>query len=550
MIALIATRRAPVEVDTKDRQRSHAFELIKPDRYLINRESVQIAAILIGFFAVVLRDAFLRPFWFDELSTFFVASTPTLKTMFCAIPTDGNPPLYFLLSRLSLDLPVKAELAMRLPAILAYFGAALTIYLFVKRHSGHLFGLAAMSVFLGVNWGADFAVQARPYTLLLFFTGLVLCCWQAWCRSGNRKNLVGMTLATIGGACSHPYGVVYTVVPLAAAEIVRSLRQRRIDWPVLAALSGGCLSLVFTVPPTLRGQKVLLDAIRACPFFWAHPRFSDLKFYVWMIPYPFPSLMVLTAFALTLTLALQRPVHIKEAEVIRAKRISPGDVLVASTLALFLPFMLAVTRVGTDYFQPRYAIGSMFGLSMLSGMLVARLRWRLARPVSEALILYSLMLGFLNIWLAPVPKTPYPWTDPVLRAGSQQEPVVIASALEFSPIWWYSNSQMRSREHYLADLPFASQHRDANQQRDFVPEYSLALEHAVTPMRLDDYHEFLQAHSRFLLYCYGDPRFEWVRRRLVKSGWHVELLKVAPRPRTDDGDARQPYRELYEVTRG
>jgi hypothetical protein len=50
-------------------------------------------AILFAFFVTGVYAARLRPFWFDELSTLFMVDTPTIREMFRAIPTDGNPPL-------------------------------------------------------------------------------------------------------------------------------------------------------------------------------------------------------------------------------------------------------------------------------------------------------------------------------------------------------------------------------------------------------------------------------------------------------------------------
>ena len=59
------------------------------------REKALLAAIAVLFLAVAIRSALLRPFWFDELSTFFISSIPTLKEMFEAIHADGNPLMYF-----------------------------------------------------------------------------------------------------------------------------------------------------------------------------------------------------------------------------------------------------------------------------------------------------------------------------------------------------------------------------------------------------------------------------------------------------------------------
>jgi hypothetical protein len=99
---------------------------------------------------------------------------------------------------------------------------------------------------------------------------------------------------------------------------------------------------------------------------------------------------------------------------------------------------------------------------------------------------------------------------------------------------------MRAHLHYLADTDYAGLHSDP------IPEYSLALENAYTPMQMDDYRAFVQSHRHFLLYCHGESRLEWVKERLIREGWNIRLLQSA---RIEpEGDEGQRYRELYMVT--
>jgi uncharacterized membrane protein len=164
------------------------------------------AVILFAFFLTGVHAARLRPLWFDELSTLFMAGTPTLREMFRAIPADGNPPLYFLLARLSLHLHLGVELALRLPALLAYLLAALTIYRFVRRDASRIFALLSMSMFLGCSIHR-YAIEARAYSLLMAFTGITICSWQYYRQSGKRRALIGISLGAIGAIFTHQYGV-------------------------------------------------------------------------------------------------------------------------------------------------------------------------------------------------------------------------------------------------------------------------------------------------------------------------------------------------------
>jgi len=504
---------------------------------LIRTEKVWFAALAVACLAVTFRTALLRPLVFHELSTLFVASTPTIRGMWQAIPTDGNPPLYFLLARLFLKLPLKTELALRLPAILGYFGAALTVYIFVRRDGGRLSAWFAMCVFIGCSI-SFYAIDARPYPLLLLFTGLALCCWQAYCGSGSRIALVGLTLGIAGAIFAHQYGVIYTLCPVLAGEAVRSLRQRKVDPAVVAASAIGALTVLLTFPPMLRAQKPLLDTIRACPRFSARPHVGDLDYYLGILPRFIPVLLIfgLVVFLMWLALAPKRE------ELPPADEIPPEDWAAAVATALLLPVILIVTRSGTDYYQPRYGIGSGMGIAMLCGMMLSRLRWRHAPPLAWVLSAYCVAVGLLGIWLAAKPPGVAPWADPLLHAGNANEPIVVANATEFSPMWWYSDASMRRRLHYLADLTYTAR------QGGLVPEYSLMLERAYLPMRLDDYQTWLAGRQHFLLYCSGDSGLEWMKQRLAAGGWRLTLLQSGPAGKASGAKAAS-QREMFEVSR-
>jgi hypothetical protein len=504
---------------------------------LIRSEKLWLGAVALVYLAVTMRGAWLRPLIFHEFSTLFVSSTPTIGAMFRAIPTDGNPPLYFFLARLCLKLPIKLELALRLPAILGYFLAGVTVYWFVRRDAGRTYAWLAMSVFLGCGWSV-YAIDARPYPLLLFFAGLALCCWQSYCRSGSRAALAGITLSVAGAICTHQYGVIHTLCPLAAGEAVRSLRRRRIDPTVITAGATGALTVLLTFPPMFRGQKPLLAAIRSCPVFSARPHISDLKLYGAILPRFIPALAILGIVLFLLWIALTP----KRQSAPAGNAIPAEDWAAAVMAALLLPVILIVARLGTNYFQARYGIGSGLGIAMLCGMLLSRLRWRHADSLAWIAAAYCLTVGLLGLWFARKPPGVTSWTDPVLHAGGGDEPIVVANATEFSPLWWYSDEQMRSRVHYLSDLAYTGR------QSGLVPEYSLMLERAYLPMRLDDYQTWLAGRRHFLLYCSGDHEFEWIRQRLADGGWRLRLLQSAPAAAAP-GAKSEGHREMFEVSR-
>ena len=170
---------------------------------LITRyEALFVSAAAAGCAFVQAWNSF-RPLWFDELFTFFVSRLPDLDHMFRAMPADGNPPLYHLLARVSLRLLGETSFAVRLPSILAFTAAALAVYCFVRRRRGPVLALFAMLA-LACSGMAKYGSEARPYALLLAFTGLTLVSWQA-ATEENRPRLmplIGVALGIAGRSSS------------------------------------------------------------------------------------------------------------------------------------------------------------------------------------------------------------------------------------------------------------------------------------------------------------------------------------------------------------
>jgi hypothetical protein len=110
-------------------------------------------------------------------------------------------------------------------------------------------GLPALSL------TSAYAVTGRPYGLLLGLVGVSLVAWQA----SSRRNcdgvstqprfgmLVLLAISVALAVNTHYYGIL-VLVPLCGAELVRTLKNRRVDWPVVVSLACGMCGLIFVVP--------------------------------------------------------------------------------------------------------------------------------------------------------------------------------------------------------------------------------------------------------------------------------------------------------------
>jgi hypothetical protein len=191
-------------------------------------------------------------------------------------------------------------------------------------------------------------------------------------------------------------------------------------------------------------------------------------------------------------------------------------------LLLLLPIMLLVTRFGSGYFAPRYAVGTALGVAVLSGLLLHRLNlhWPALKRVVPVAAFYGFAVAIAVLWFSgPVQPNAGDANDPVFLAAPKDEPIVMASSKQFTPTWWYTDADTRARLHYLVDL------NDASHRPHLVGEYSVAIQQNYGAPRIDQYQTFLATHREFLLYCHGDENLEWIRDRLATDGWTLTPLK-------------------------
>lgn len=502
------------------------------------REIAVLALLIFSYFFLEARAAALSCLWFDEICTLVVSSVPTVGGMLRAIPIDGNPPLYFFLSRICLHLPIRMELALRLPSLIAFSLSVFLIYLFVRRNADSVYAYLSVGVFLGSSFGRFASIEARPYALLLCFTMTAVCSWQCVMRGTRRRwGIFGVAASIAGAIFSHHYGLIYVGLPLLIGEGVRSWRGRRLDIPLIAASLLAAATVLITFPPMLKAQSGLLQAVKSCPDFWARPTLSSLSIYQETIPTIFPWHIGLIAASLAFISFLRYAVaKNRPRRGDGRKAIDPlvEDMAVAWSLTLLLPIMLILTDLGTRYFWARYAVGSALGVALLSGLVGSRVSKRLpyVKNVAVAITVYGLWVTAMVFWyVSPVREGANVQSDPLMQFVPAGSPLVIADAVVFAPTWWYSGPEGRSRLHYLADLNYAVK------QPDFIPEYSLTLQQQFGAPRIDDYHVFLTNRQEFFLYCFRMPRLEWVKSRLIKDGWRLfpvasigghDLFRVEP----------------------
>lgn len=483
-------------------------------------------------FAVYLASVW--PLWFDEFLTISISRLPSWAEIWKAMPADGQPPLQYLLTRISIHLFGLGSLAVRLPELLAFTVAGILIYRIVRRHSTPVEALFATDILLSSIGALSEAATARPYALLMAFTAFTFACWQSAASRHSKRllPLCGVAIGIAGAILSHHFGIFHVGFFLIAGELTRLVRRRRLDWGMIAAGAAGLSALIVTLPLIHRSHDLLGVAILHSTNYWGRPKAIDLPSgYVFLTGLA-PLFLLIPALAL-------RPR--KDQASLRSESpepIPPHEWAAAATLALLLPILLLISELATGYFQIRYAIGAAVGLAILAGWALPRMSPNQSAIQSRFLLSSTLTLvafaALLTHEQAQIPiwqgtrRTPA--ISPLLLNAPGDLPIVVAGAFDLPADWWYSPPYLRKRLVYLSDPAYAIK------QPQFLAELSLVDDRKYLPFHIENYHRFLASHRRFLLVRSGKSRFNWIVNRLEHSGWRLSVI------------ARSGNDVLYRVT--
>jgi Dolichyl-phosphate-mannose-protein mannosyltransferase len=489
----------------------------------------------------------------DELFTFYIAQAPSLGELLKISHTvDLQPPLAYLLVRLSFAIFGVSSWACRLPFLVAYFVSSAIVFYFLRRLLSPTYGLIG-TLLLWSNPLAYLAREARPYSILLCFTTLMLVSWylavavEGW--AGRSKALALVMASGFGLLLSHVFGLL-VYAAFFVAEVLRFAIRRKADWTLWAMLLVPLCSVV-TYLPLLHNHSTILFAkeyhvtpILLLSFYWESIRF------------------LITPLAFIALLAALWPLWRTEVQVTmpvisRATYISFGFLLtVISLMPLAIGILLG--RMGTAFFN-RYGVVWLVPLAIVPALILGYCTGRNRIAGLAAVLMLTVMLVFNTAgkaWLVdqvsnlvppgaaakalyvvcPPPIIPvhYPPTPRYLEAElatapfishldsvAPELPMVANTGLTFVEVDHQETAQVAQRLYMLTDEEAAS-----TIAHDTVFAHYEEVKQAFPVIRgkVEPYQAFIAAHPRFVvLGAYNNPQ-GWLLRKLDRDGANLRVI--------------------------
>ncbi len=474
------------------------------------------AILVVYVIARYILAAALKPLWFDEVLTLAVASQPSARDIWRALANavDGQGPLFYLLEKASLAVTSNKQIALRLFPVLGLACTLVCVFAYIKRRNSAYIAFIGAAVLLLASLSFTFATEARAYSMVVACIAIAVICYQR-VPSVLWTALLGVGLAV---AESLHYYAVFCMVPFGIAEIVYTVRARRVRWLVWLALGLGAAPLIAFWP--------LLSALKAhySAHLWIH--YSGPS-----VPMTYGSFFhaggafgvsVLAVCAVGVIAARLWP-----RELLGDPRAGENDpvegALLLALLALPISTYIA-TKILHGGMLDRYVAPTMVGIaiSLCCALSLAR---RGVVGLFALFVLLSFSVHEFGFWRG---LHSLQFQNPaaslqtfVQRADHADLPVAISDGLVYLPTAYYASVAWEKRFVYLNDKNKSIQYVGT----DNVDE-GLVLLNGIMPLRVEDYGEFIARHPRFLLYAEdGGYGFDWLPGYLPEVA-SVEALVV------------------------
>lgn len=491
--------------------------------------SVAWPMILVASLALVALIATLsaiqKPLWFDELFTLLIArlGSPGEIIRALEVPIDGQPPAYYMICRAAMLVVPDEHVGSRLPSLCGYLAALAGLYTFLVIRVDRISALAGTG-FLACSVLADFAYEARPYSLLIGSICWAACAWQ---RVDRSPAWAAALAATLGLAASCHYQAVFVWPAFILAETLVLVTERRLRTRVWLALAIGIVPFLVCLP--------LLA------------RFRDEYGPTYGPPPPFALVLTAPQFLFKWTGGMWAPAATAALAVVsiawivqkfpRAGRtmamqfpkgpLTPAECVLAVGLLAIPIIAVTAARLAHGGLAERYTMPLIVGAAVAVGALVSTApRAIRVLAVSVMLMNYGITaLPVLTAWsqgqlLESRASIARVFDEHVASLGDEHAPVVVSDGIHFMQIVHYCSPDTRLRTWAVADRESAL--AIVRNRSDFVDRCLLLVAPYVTA-QISGYEDFLNRHESFFL-CSTTGAREWLPTKLLQDGHTLTLV--------------------------
>lgn len=494
---------------------------------------IPLVLLIVYAAARSLCEAVTRPLWYDEICTWVMVQQHPLSVFWNAVrdAVDGQPPLFYLLERPVATVIANEQVSYRLLSILGFSVTIVCLFFLIRKRSGNVTALFCAAIPLATLLYDPYAVEARPYTLVIACLSIALLCYDRTPGVGWTI-LMGLSLTL---ADSLHYYAILALAPFVFAEIALTLRIRRLRWTVWLALCSGVIPVAASWP-LLSRQRAYYGA-----HFWAQPSFLGAESsYGWFFRTTLAwglGLVATAALAVLLTmLAAERAAGRGDH---RDGTVFHQRVLILGFLALpFLSFFAA--KIAHGGMTERYMLPAVLGFPLAAGYTLPRWgRRSAALPAVLALCLIVPLASQERRFWSSYNGTfvsPAKGIEALVASAKQANlPVVVSDPHDFLQLVHYASPDWTGRFVSVVDPPQAVIYSGND-----TGDKELAVMRYYAPLQIYDFAPFVAEHPVFLLYSgNGGAGLDWWPPRLLRDGYTLRPVAV-----------RDMYHRVFLVSRG
>lgn len=462
------------------------------------RQHAAFLFILFCFFVGTGYLSSIRPLWFDELFTFYIAGTGSLSNIMELLgPMDPHPPVQYILVSLSLKCFGYSELATRIPSI-TMIGVFMTCtYAIVLRFLDKKSALFAVLLIL-LSVGFKYGYEARPYAIVLGFVSLS---YWSWLLARESKKITFVLLTGVFCAATvltHFYAIL-ALFPLYLFQLWSTFKREKGGLLLLISMGLGS-AMIFTMVPILKSITVLSKNN------WAAPSLYDflaagLHFY-WFLA------------LLSLVFLWHAKASWEKLKTFLKSRKNYTVLLLLASLMLY-GFLISLI---TGAFHNRYVISTLLG-----SVCTAALFFHVFNGKQKILSLLLVVVTGFALYAFSSIRAPFHEREMLSKKidafnRSEQVPIVFSHYLDYLIYYHYGDEELKKRLVYLIDYSLDFDYPMIS------GDISLHMLKKIKPdLNLEDYQTFLDQNTNFLVY--GNQAFSYELQDLYNN-YDVEEFKT------------------------